>query len=94
MCTELEIIMLDWVGQMIGLPEQFLCFADPNSKGGGVIQVSSISVHSVCFVGTSISLIFILIFILGLCQRLCAGLSTGRPLCRPEGAEEGGTGGG
>ncbi len=40
MCTELEIIMLDWVGQMIGLPEQFLCFADPNSKGGGVIQVS------------------------------------------------------
>ena len=59
MCTELEIIMLDWVGQMIGLPEQFLCFADPNSKGGGVIQVSSISFHSVCFVGTSISLIFI-----------------------------------
>lgn len=40
-CTELEIIMLDWVGKMIGLPEQFLCFSNHNSKGGGVIQVGS-----------------------------------------------------
>ncbi len=87
MCTELEIIMLDWVGQMIGLPEQFLCFADPNSKGGGVIQVS------IFFFGFHHFTHFF-ILILGLCQRLCAGLSTGRPLCRPEGAEEGGTGGG
>ncbi|XP_017494245.1 PREDICTED: tyrosine decarboxylase-like [Rhagoletis zephyria] len=47
-CTELEIIMLDWVGQMIGLPEQFLCFADPNSKGGGVIQGSASDCVLVC----------------------------------------------
>jgi len=32
--------MLDWVGRMIGLPEQFMCLSDHNSKGGGVIQVS------------------------------------------------------
>lgn len=38
-CTELEIIMLDWVGKMIGLPEQFLCFSNHASRGGGVIQV-------------------------------------------------------
>nr|XP_046917669.1 aromatic-L-amino-acid decarboxylase-like [Dermatophagoides farinae] len=40
-CTELEIIMLDWVGKMIGLPEQFLCFSDHSSRGGGVIQGSA-----------------------------------------------------
>ncbi|KPM08135.1 aromatic-L-amino-acid decarboxylase-like protein [Sarcoptes scabiei] len=40
-CTELEIIMLDWVGKMVGLPEEFLCFSDHNSKGGGVIQGSA-----------------------------------------------------
>ena len=34
--------MLDWVGSMIGLPEQFLCLSDNNSKGGGVIQVKMI----------------------------------------------------
>ncbi len=39
-CTELEIIMLDWVGNMIGLPEDFLCYSHAKSKGGGVIQVS------------------------------------------------------
>ncbi|XP_033110955.1 aromatic-L-amino-acid decarboxylase-like [Anneissia japonica] len=35
-CTELETIMLDWLGKMIGLPDEFL--AEGNSKGGGVIQ--------------------------------------------------------
>ena len=37
-CTELETITLDWLGRMIGLPDQFL----PFSKGGiagAVIQV-------------------------------------------------------
>ncbi|CAG2115603.1 unnamed protein product, partial [Medioppia subpectinata] len=37
-CTELEIIMLDWMGKMIGLPKEFLCLSDHKSKGGGVIQ--------------------------------------------------------
>ncbi|KAG8196572.1 hypothetical protein JTE90_003585 [Oedothorax gibbosus] len=39
-CTELETIMLDWLGKMIGLPEDFLCLSD-KSKGGGVIQGSA-----------------------------------------------------
>lgn len=37
--TELEIIMLDWFGRMIGLPDAFLPFTE-NGKGGGVIQVN------------------------------------------------------
>ncbi|CAN7984781.1 unnamed protein product, partial [Ixodes hexagonus] len=39
-CTELEVIMLDWIGKMINLPEDFLCLSG-NSKGGGVIQSSA-----------------------------------------------------
>ncbi|OZC05138.1 pyridoxal-dependent decarboxylase domain protein [Onchocerca flexuosa] len=38
--TELEMIMLDWLGRMIGLPEAFLPFTE-NGKGGGVIQGSA-----------------------------------------------------
>ncbi|KAG9510440.1 Tyrosine decarboxylase [Fragariocoptes setiger] len=40
-CTELEIIMLDWMGKMIGLPDEFLCLSRADSKGGGVIQGSA-----------------------------------------------------
>lgn len=36
-CTELEVIMLDWLGQMLDLPKEFL--ACSGGKGGGVIQV-------------------------------------------------------
>lgn len=39
-CTELETIVLDWLGQMIGLPEEFLSCTE-NSKGGGVMQSSA-----------------------------------------------------
>ncbi|XP_037793821.1 LOW QUALITY PROTEIN: aromatic-L-amino-acid decarboxylase-like [Penaeus monodon] len=39
-CTELETIVLDWIGKMVGLPEDFLSFTE-NSKGGGVIQGSA-----------------------------------------------------
>ncbi|CAH2283375.1 aromatic-L-amino-acid decarboxylase [Pelobates cultripes] len=35
-CTELETVMLDWLGKMIGLPEHFL--AGSKGEGGGVIQ--------------------------------------------------------
>jgi hypothetical protein len=31
--------MLDWVGKMVGVPEEFLCLSGHKSKGGGVIQV-------------------------------------------------------
>ncbi|XP_014241492.1 tyrosine decarboxylase isoform X2 [Cimex lectularius] len=39
-CTELETIVLDWLGKAIGLPDEFLAFAE-GSKGGGVIQTSA-----------------------------------------------------
>ncbi|XP_064410411.1 aromatic-L-amino-acid decarboxylase isoform X5 [Latimeria chalumnae] len=35
-CTELETVMLDWLGKMIKLPDQFL--AGNDGEGGGVIQ--------------------------------------------------------
>ncbi|XP_015280361.1 PREDICTED: aromatic-L-amino-acid decarboxylase isoform X2 [Gekko japonicus] len=37
-CTELETVMLDWLGKMINLPPQFL--AGKDGEGGGVIQES------------------------------------------------------
>jgi len=38
-CTELEIVVMNWLGQMVGLPEDFLHLR-ADSPGGGVIQVS------------------------------------------------------
>ncbi|XP_014112306.1 PREDICTED: aromatic-L-amino-acid decarboxylase isoform X3 [Pseudopodoces humilis] len=38
-CTELETVMLDWLGKMVNLPEEFL--AGKDGKGGGVIQGSA-----------------------------------------------------
>lgn len=38
--TELEIIVMDWLGQMIGLPNEFL-HSKSNGKGGGVIQTTA-----------------------------------------------------
>ncbi|VEL08443.1 unnamed protein product, partial [Protopolystoma xenopodis] len=35
-CTELEVIMLDWIAQSVDLPKQFMS----GSGGGGVIQVT------------------------------------------------------
>lgn len=35
-CTELEMIMMDWLGKMLHLPEQFLF--ESGGPGGGVIQ--------------------------------------------------------
>ncbi|XP_059618566.1 3,4-dihydroxyphenylacetaldehyde synthase 2 [Phlebotomus argentipes] len=38
-CTELEVIVMDWLGKLLGLPEEFLnCH---NGPGGGVIQGSA-----------------------------------------------------
>ncbi|KAF7491328.1 Histidine decarboxylase [Sarcoptes scabiei] len=39
-CTELEIIVMDWLGQMIGLPDDFL-HSRSNGNGGGVIQTTA-----------------------------------------------------
>ncbi|NXC13185.1 DDC decarboxylase, partial [Corythaeola cristata] len=38
-CTELETVMLDWLGKMINLPDEFL--AGKDGQGGGVIQGSA-----------------------------------------------------
>ncbi|XP_059328219.1 aromatic-L-amino-acid decarboxylase isoform X5 [Ammospiza nelsoni] len=35
-CTELETVMLDWLGKMVNLPKEFL--AEKDGQGGGVIQ--------------------------------------------------------
>lgn len=37
-CTELETVMMDWLGKMLKLPEEFLA---GNGEGGGVIQGSA-----------------------------------------------------
>jgi len=39
-CTELETIVLDWMGKMLGLPDTFLAEIE-GSEGGGVIQSSA-----------------------------------------------------
>ncbi|XP_026565492.1 histidine decarboxylase isoform X2 [Pseudonaja textilis] len=36
-CTELEMNVMDWLAQMMGLPETFLHY-HPGSKGGGILQ--------------------------------------------------------
>ncbi|MED6250157.1 hypothetical protein ATANTOWER_025615 [Ataeniobius toweri] len=41
-CTELETVMLDWLGKMLHLPESFI--AGTHGHGGGVIQ-SSLPAH-------------------------------------------------
>ncbi|XP_075413642.1 aromatic-L-amino-acid decarboxylase isoform X3 [Tenrec ecaudatus] len=38
-CTELETVMMDWLGKMLELPEAFL--AESGGEGGGVIQGSA-----------------------------------------------------
>ncbi|XP_030764776.1 histidine decarboxylase [Sitophilus oryzae] len=38
-CTELEMIVMNWLGKMIGLPEEFL--HRKNGDGGGVIQTTA-----------------------------------------------------
>ena len=43
-CTELETIMLDWMGKMIGLPDAFLTNVE-GSRGGGVIQVGLSTIY-------------------------------------------------
>lgn len=43
-CTELEVVMMDWLAKMLGLPQHFLSTAH-GGKGGGVIHVSQIAIH-------------------------------------------------
>ena len=38
--TELEVIVMDWLGKMLELPSDFLS----GGKGGGIIQVSIVTI--------------------------------------------------
>lgn len=46
-CTELETIVMNWLGKMIGLPEEFL-HRSGGSGGGGVIQTTASEATLVC----------------------------------------------
>ncbi|XP_066152705.1 aromatic-L-amino-acid decarboxylase-like [Euwallacea fornicatus] len=48
-CTELEVVMLDWLGKALGLPEEFL--ACSKGKGGGVIQGTASEATLVALLG-------------------------------------------
>ncbi|KAL1124713.1 hypothetical protein AAG570_001336 [Ranatra chinensis] len=48
-CTELEVVMLDWLGKMLGLPEEFL--ACSGGKAGGVIQGTASEATLVALLG-------------------------------------------
>ncbi|KAI4484978.1 hypothetical protein M0802_012897 [Mischocyttarus mexicanus] len=48
-CTELEVIMLDWLGQMLDLPKEFL--ACSGGKGGGIIQGTASEATLVALLG-------------------------------------------
>ncbi|XP_054014494.1 aromatic-L-amino-acid decarboxylase-like [Hylaeus anthracinus] len=46
-CTELEVITMNWLGKLVGLPDEFLnC---KGGSGGGVIQGSASETTLVCF---------------------------------------------
>ncbi|KAK4885855.1 hypothetical protein RN001_002126 [Aquatica leii] len=46
-CTELEMIVMNWLGKMIGLPDDFLHTRN-DSTGGGVIQTTSSEATLIC----------------------------------------------
>lgn len=46
-CTELEIVVMNWLGKMIGLPDEFLHLSN-NCKGGGVLQTTASEATLVC----------------------------------------------
>ncbi|XP_065332534.1 aromatic-L-amino-acid decarboxylase-like [Cloeon dipterum] len=48
-CTELEMVMLDWLGKMIDLPADFL--SGSNGNGGGVIQGTASEATLVALLG-------------------------------------------
>ncbi|XP_055680008.1 histidine decarboxylase isoform X2 [Lutzomyia longipalpis] len=46
-CTELETVAMNWLGKMIGLPDEFLHLGS-SSRGGGVIQTTASEATLVC----------------------------------------------
>ncbi|XP_014204910.1 alpha-methyldopa hypersensitive protein-like [Copidosoma floridanum] len=62
-CTELEVITMDWLGKMLGLPEEFLNSHD--GPGGGVLQVCIITIVNIVMtrhqVASNSTLVFIIL---------------------------------
>ncbi|XP_046470775.1 aromatic-L-amino-acid decarboxylase [Neodiprion pinetum] len=54
-CTELEVIMLDWLGKMLDLPSAFL--SSSGGKGGGVIQGTASEATLVALLGAKAKMI-------------------------------------
>lgn len=54
-CTELEVVMLDWLGKMLDLPAEFL--ACSGGKGGGVIQGTASEATLVALLGAKAKVI-------------------------------------
>ncbi|XP_054285174.1 aromatic-L-amino-acid decarboxylase [Macrosteles quadrilineatus] len=54
-CTELEVVMLDWLGKMLDLPAPFL--ACSGGKGGGVIQGTASEATLVALLGAKAKMI-------------------------------------
>ena len=42
-CTELEVVMMDWLAKLLQLPQEFMS----GGKGGGVIQVGYIDSNNI-----------------------------------------------
>ncbi|KAM7249262.1 hypothetical protein ACFE04_019449 [Oxalis oulophora] len=54
-CTELEVVMLDWLGKMLDLPKEFLSCS--GGRGGGVIQGSASEATLIALLGAKVKII-------------------------------------
>lgn len=50
-CTELEILIMNWLGKMVGLTDEFL-HTSSDSKGGGVIQTTASEATLICLLAS------------------------------------------
>jgi len=57
-CTELEVLMMDWLGKMLDLPPAFLS-STPNGHGGGVIQGTASETTFVALLGAKAKAIYL-----------------------------------
>lgn len=56
-CTELEVVMLDWLGKMLDLPPAFLS-STPGGHGGGVIQGTASEATLVALLGAKAKTVY------------------------------------
>lgn len=77
-CTELEVIMLDWLGKMLDLPKEFL--ACSGGKGGGVIQVIILEQFNFLFVIIIVAMKSQVTYLLAYCLHLKLPLRQSRSI--------------